>query len=213
MCTPESIEPDICMIHTDTWRGGKVANTRFWRSLELAHVHMHALHASSGHCTQLPSWQFQEDGQCVNIQPLHHCTQHNCPKIPKLHVHLVTCSCACMYTVCLHTCERCECAYMLHGRSGWDMLRELGVLFVLCLSACKQKGGKVLRANAILHVQAASCFNWWRANTIAARASIYCWLSSSSFFFSSSSSSTSSRNTLEIERQHECRAWVHVIMC
>ena len=39
------------------------------------------------------------------------------------------------------------------------MLRELGVLFVLCLSACKQKGGKVLRANAILHVQAASCFN------------------------------------------------------
>ena len=52
------------------------------------------------------------------------------------------------------------------------MLRELGVLFVFCLSACKQRGGKVLRGNAIaararnklfqlmarlLHVQAFTC--------------------------------------------------------
>ena len=29
------------------------------------------------------------------------------------------------------------------------MFRELGVLFVLCLSACRQRGGEVLRANAI----------------------------------------------------------------
>ena len=54
---------------------------------------------------------------------------------------------ACIHVngVSVHTCY----CYMLHERSSWDMLRELGVLFVFCLSACKQRGGKVLRANAI----------------------------------------------------------------